>query len=90
MSRGQFCIVAEQFGVLTEADAEVAATGAFPESFEQYIVALPFAERIAVREAWAVERNVRHGNPFLVKIAKLRAGGEAQGLALRDELFGIT
>lgn len=99
MTRGEFCVVAFNTGVLaTEADAEVASTGQFPAAFEQYIAGLAFAQRVAVREAWAVERNVRHDNPLLAIVSANFAGAgmanqedkEAAGLALRDALFGIT
>jgi hypothetical protein len=65
----EFCIACHGAGLLSEADAELAATGGWPAAFDAFIAALPFADRVRARRKWAGTKHVRRNDPLLAQIA---------------------
>lgn len=69
LSRAEFCVNANAMGLLTDADAEKAAAGAWPDSFEPIIASWPTAERIRARSKWATNANIYRNDPLLALLA---------------------
>ncbi len=69
ISRAEFCVNANTTGLLTDADAEKAATGAWPDSFEPIIAGWPTAQRIRARSKWATNANIYRSDPLLALLA---------------------
>lgn len=69
LSRAEFCVNANAMGLLTDADAEKAAAGTWPDSFEPIIASWPTAERIRARSKWATNANIYRNDPLLLLLA---------------------
>lgn len=69
ISRAEFCVNANTIGLLSDADAEKAATGAWPDSFEPIIAGWLLADRIRARSKWATNANIYRSDPLLALLA---------------------
>lgn len=72
-TRTKFCIAAKRAGVLTAAEAILAAQGGWPASFDAALSSLPV--NIDADEAqivWAATTEVRRNDPVLVAVASAK------------------
>lgn len=67
--RPDFCINAHHMGLLSEADAESASSGNWPQGFEPIIAPWPLADRIRARSKWADNSLVYRSDPLLQALA---------------------
>lgn len=86
LTRGAFVLACVEAGVLTEADGEAAALGEWPAGFNAFLAALPVADRISAKAAWADASRVRRVHPLIAQLAAAAQLTEAQV----DALFGWT
>jgi len=86
LPRDQFLIAVAAMGVITEAVAEEASTGAWPSAFDTFLSGLTVAQRITAKATWADGGDVRRTNPILALIAADQEVTDAQ----LDTLFGIS
>ena len=86
LPRDQFLIAVADMGIITEAVAEEASTGAWPSAFDTFLSGLTVAQRITAKATWADGGDVRRNNPILALIAEDQEVTDAQ----LDTLFGIS
>lgn len=86
LSRKDFLLAAVSAGWITEADAEIAATGTWPSAFDAFLSGLTSAQRIEAKAAWADGRAVRRSSPVL----SLIAGHLSVSDAALDAAFGVA
>ncbi|MFP4239519.1 MAG: hypothetical protein ACLFRZ_09455 [Rhodosalinus sp.] len=85
LTRAEFIVAAMAAGVVSEADAEAAATGAWPAGFDAFLTGLPVADRIAAKAGWVDGGTVRRSHPIIAQIAETM---DLSDEAL-DQMFGI-
>lgn len=85
MSRTEFVLVCHAFGILTEAEAELAIDGGFPPAFLAIIDMLPESERFEATIRWKGATIIDRENPLIVNMA---AAIHIDEWAL-DEVFSI-
>lgn len=65
LSRRQFCIAAYRAGLLSEADAVLAAKGEWPASFDAALTGLPANVVTEAKIEWAAVSEIRRSAPLL-------------------------
>jgi hypothetical protein len=86
LSRREFCIAAYRAGLLSEADAVLAAKGEWPASFDAALVGLPTNVVTEAKIEWASVSEIRRSAPLLATV-QATAGVTDEQL---DALFGWT
>lgn len=86
LTRAEFLLACVAAEIITEAEAEEAADGSWPASFDTFLRGLSFEDRIKARDTWASRADVRRNSALLALVAANR-GVSAEEL---DTLFGIS
>ena len=84
LSRRQFCIAAYRAGLLSEADAVMAAKGEWPASFDAALVGLPANVVTEAKIEWAAVSEIRRSAPLLETVRQ--SAGVTEGVL--DTMFG--
>lgn len=91
LDRAAFCKALRRLGVLTPAEAVIAAQGGWPASFAAFTAALPADLAADAQIDWAAAANIHYAAPLLQQLALVHAGGDqAQASATLDAIFGIS
>ena len=89
LTRGEFLVACIAAGIITEAVADEASTGAWPADFNQFLSGLTVSQRIDAKAAWADLSNggqVRRNSPILALVAENQNVTQEQ----LDTMFGIS
>jgi len=86
LDRAEFLLAALGAGLISEDEAEAAATGNWPIGFDAFLAGMSSAERIAAKASWTDSREIRRDSPLLAQIAGA-VGLDDAGL---DAMFGIA
>ena len=84
LSRRQFCIAAYRAGLLSEADAVLAAKGEWPASFDAALVGLPANVVTEAKIEWASVSEIRRSAPLLETVRQ--SAGVTEDVL--DTMFG--
>lgn len=84
LSRRQFCIAAYRAGLLSEADAVLAAKGEWPASFDAALVGLPANLVTEAKIEWAAVSEIRRTAPLLETVRQ--SAGVTEDVL--DTMFG--
>jgi len=71
--------------IITDGDAEEAADGSWPSSFNTFLAGMTAAQRIEAKALWASRADVRRASPLLALVAANKSVTDEQ----LDTLFGI-
>jgi len=85
LPREAFLIGCVAAGIITEAEAEEAADGSWPSSFNAFLAGMNGSQRIEAKALWASRAEVRRDSPLLALVAANKNMTDAQ----LDTLFGI-
>jgi hypothetical protein len=88
LSRAAFLTACEAASIISAADAEEAADGSWPSSFDSFLTSLTLAQRIEAKSTWADNTVVRRNNPLLAQIAAAQTPPVTE--AQLDLMFGIA
>jgi len=86
LSRETFLIGCVSASIITEAEAEEAADGSWPSSFNAFLAGMTATQRIEAKALWASRANVRRDSPLLALVAANKGVTDAE----LDALFGIV
>lgn len=89
LDRAAFCKRVRDLRILSAADAEIAAKGDWPSSFDPFIASLSATEQSDARIDWAVRDWIDYSNPLLAKVALFVGKSPANATALLDQIFAI-
>lgn len=91
LTREAFCVALIGAGILTEAEAEAAAVGAWPPKFEPALTGKPLVERLTIKNLWRgtvfVPRDAPLFGDLLAFYADAAGLTPAQAQALGDQIF---
>lgn len=86
IDRATFVIGALQAGLITPADAEIAAVGEWPPGFDAFLAGLDPVARIAAKAAWCDAFTISRNHPLIAQIGAALSLTDAH----LDALFGIA
>lgn len=86
LTRAQFLLACVDAAIITEQEAEEAADGSWPSTFDDFLLGMAAAQRIEAKAVWASRSDVRRMSPLLALVAANK-GVNAEQL---DAIFGIT
>lgn len=84
-----FCERVFTLGIMNGTDAEAAARGEWPPSFNAIFAGKSPSEVTVAKIKWAGTKQVRYRNALLNEVALAVAGSPAAATALLDQIFGI-
>ena len=91
LDRVAFCEALITAGILTEADAESAALGGWPASFEPALAGKSFAKKVEAKSLWQSAKTVPKNAPLFLDLLDYYAGvsglDDAGKAALADQIF---
>jgi hypothetical protein len=91
LDRVAFCEALITAGILTEADAESAALGNWPASFEPALAGKTFAQKVDAKSLWQSAKTVPKNAPLFLDLLDYYAGvsglDDAGKAALADQIF---
>lgn len=91
LTREAFCVALIGAGILTEAEAEDAALGAWPPKFEPALAGKDLVEKLTIKNTWRDIRIVPRNAPLFLDLLAYYAGAaglsEVQAAALGDQIF---
>lgn len=90
LPRGTFCSRLRRLGVLSNAEAVVAARGGWPDAFANFTARMSEDEAAEAQIEWAAAQNIRYIAPNLQALALVYADGDPAGAtAVLDAIYGI-
>src|SRR6056297_2618536 len=85
LDRAAFLLGCVSAGIITEAEAEEAADGSWPSSFNTFLAGMTAAQRIEAKAVWASRGDVRRNSDLLALVAANKSVTDEQ----LDALFGL-
>lgn len=86
LDRAAFLLGCVTAGIITEAEAEEAADGSWPSSFNTFLGGMTAVQRIEAKAVWASRADVRRNSDLLALVAENKNVTAEQ----LDALFGLT
>jgi hypothetical protein len=94
ISREAFCVAMIGAGILTEAEAEAAALGAWPARFEPALAGKDLVEKLTIKNIWRETKTVARDAPLFLDLLAFYATAaglnKAQAKALGDAIFAAS
>ncbi len=91
LSREAFCVALIGVGILTEAEAEAAALGAWPPKFEPALTGKSLVEKLTIKNLWQGTKTVARDAPLFLDLlgfyATLKGLLDRQAAELGDMIF---
>ena len=86
LDRAAFLLGCVSESIITEQEAEEAADGSWPSSFDTFLAGMTAAQRIEAKAVWASRADVRRNSDLLALVAANKSVTAEQ----LDALFGIS
>lgn len=86
LSRPAFLLACLTAEIITEEEAEEAASGAWPSTFDTFLQGMTAAQRIEAKAVWASRADIRRDSALLALVAANKSVSAEQ----LDTLFGIA
>jgi hypothetical protein len=86
LDRAAFLLGCVSADIITEAEAEEAADGSWPTSFNAFLAGMTAAQRIEAKAVWASRADIRRNSDLLALVAANKGVTEEE----LDALFGLS